>query len=105
MSDEFLVAYVTCPDLTEARRIGRALVEERLAACVNLRPHEAIYWWDGRLETAEEVGLLAKTSRAVWPALRDRVRALHPYEVPCIVAWPLAEGSPAYLGWLGDQLG
>jgi periplasmic divalent cation tolerance protein len=103
--DDVLVVYVTCADLAEARRIGRAVVEDRLAACANLRPHESIYRWQGAVETAEEVGLLLKTTRAAWPALRDRVRALHGYQVPCIVAWPLLDGLPEYLGWVADSVG
>jgi periplasmic divalent cation tolerance protein len=103
--EDLLVVYVTCADLAEARRIGRALVEERLAACVNLRPHESIYRWQGAVEEAAEVGLLAKTTRAAWPALEARVRALHGYTLPCIVAWPLAEGLADYCDWIADSVG
>ncbi|CAH2599286.1 Divalent-cation tolerance protein CutA [Rhodovastum atsumiense] len=102
--DEILIAYVTCADLEQARRIGRALVEERLAACVNIRVHEAIYRWQGAVEQAPEAAFLAKTTRAAWPALQARVRALHSYELPCIVAWPLAEGLPEYLGWIAGAV-
>ena len=95
-----LAVYVTCSDLDEARRIGRALVEERLAACVNIRAHETIYRWQGAIEQGPEVGLLAKTTADAYPALEARARALHSYTLPCIVAWPLAAGLPAYLDWV-----
>ena len=98
--EDIIVVYVTCADLDEARRIGRALVVEGLAACVNLRPHETIYRWQGNVEQAPEAALLAKTTRAAYPALAARVRALHSYTLPCIVAWTLAEGLPDYLDWI-----
>ncbi|MBV8096825.1 MAG: divalent-cation tolerance protein CutA [Acetobacteraceae bacterium] len=100
---EMLLVYVTCGDGEEARRIGRVLVEERLAACVNFRGHESIYRWHGAIESASEWGLLAKTTRACWPALEMRVRALHSYSLPCIIAWPLAEGLPPYLDWIEES--
>ncbi len=98
-----LAVYVTCADLDEARRIGRALVEERLAACVNTRSHETIYRWQGAIEQGPEIGLLAKTTTGAYPALEARVRALHSYTVPCIVAWPFAAGLPAYLDWVAAE--
>jgi periplasmic divalent cation tolerance protein len=103
--EDLLVVYVTCADLDEARSIGRALVEERLAACVNLRPHESIYRWQGAVEQAMEAALLAKTTRAAWPALQARVRALHSYALPCIVAWRLAEGLADYCDWIAGSVG
>ena len=102
--DAALVAYVTCPDLDEARRIGRVLVEEGLAACVNIHAHETIYRWEGILEQGPEAMLLAKTTRAAWPALQARVRALHSAALPCIVAWRLDAGLPEYLDWIGTQV-
>lgn len=95
-----MLVYVTCTDLDEARRIGRALVEEGLAACVNLRVHETIYRWQGAIEQGPEAALLAKTTRAAYPALEARVRTLHSYTLPCIVAWPLGAGLPEYLDWI-----
>jgi periplasmic divalent cation tolerance protein len=103
--EDLLVVYVTCADLDEARRIGRALVEERLAACVNLRAHETIYRWQGAVEQGPETALLAKTTRAAWPELAARVRALHSYALPCIVAWRLAEGLAEYCEWIDDSVG
>jgi len=99
-----LLAYVTCADLEEARRIGRALVEEGLAACVNLRAHETIYRWQGAIEQGPEAALLAKTTPAAYPALEARVRALHSYALPCIVAWTTDEGLPDYLDWIAASV-
>ena len=99
-----MIAYVTCADLDEARRIGRALVEERLAACVNLRAHEAIYRWQGAVEQGPEAALLAKTTRAAYPALEARVRALHSYALPCVLAWTPDAGLPEYLDWIANSV-
>ena len=97
---DLLIVYVTCADVAEARRIGRVLVEERLAACVNIRPHEAIYRWQGAVEEGAEAGMLVKTTRAAWPALRERVVALHSYELPCLVAWAPEAALPAWAAWV-----
>jgi len=99
---DILIVYITCADLAEARRIGRVLVEEGLAACVNIRPHEAIYRWQGMIEESAEIGMIAKIRREAYPALEARVRALHNYTLPCIVAWALDEGSADYLRWIAD---
>ncbi|MCK8783750.1 divalent-cation tolerance protein CutA [Roseomonas sp. NAR14] len=98
--DTVLWVYVTAADAAEARRIGRALVEGGLAACVNLLPgHTAIYKWQGKVEEGPEAAFLAKTTAGVFEALRARVRALHSYELPCILAVP-AEGDPEFLAWV-----
>jgi periplasmic divalent cation tolerance protein len=102
---DVLFAYITCADLDEARRIGRVLVEERLAACVNIRAHETIYRWQGAIEQEPEIGMLAKTTRAGYPALESRVRALHSYTLPCIVAWAPEAGLAAYFDWIAEAVG
>jgi periplasmic divalent cation tolerance protein len=104
MSDVLFV-YVTCADADEARRIGRVLVEERLAACVNIRPHEAIYRWEDAVETTTEALMLAKTTRAGYDALAARVRALHSYALPCIAAWSPERGLGAYFDWIAESVG
>jgi periplasmic divalent cation tolerance protein len=99
-------AYVTCADRAQAVAIGRALVEERLAACVNLIPGmHAIYRWQGAVEEADEVVLVAKTTAASVAALTDRVRALHSYTCPCVVVLPIVAGNPDYLAWLAGAVG
>ena len=100
---EALLVLITCADRDEAVRIGHALVEERLAACVHLRPHEAIYRWQGRVEQAPEYTLLAKTTAAGYPALQARALALHSYELPGIVAIHVAAGLPDFLAWIADS--
>ena len=97
----FVVVLVTAGSSDEGRRIGRAMVEERLAACVNVvGPIRSIYRWEGAIEEAEEHLLVMKARTADVPALTARVRALHSYDVPEVVALPLTGGSEAYLAWL-----
>ncbi len=96
---------VTCTvDAEErARELASALVEERLAACVQvLGPIASVYRWRGEVEAATEWLLLAKTTEARFPALRDVIVRRHPYELPEIVAVPITEGLPAYLRWVAE---
>jgi periplasmic divalent cation tolerance protein len=96
--------YITVPDHETALRIARVLVEERLAACANiLGPITSIYWWDGKLNEEGEVALIAKTTQEQLSALIARVKAIHPYQVPCIVAWPIAAGHQPYLDWISAE--
>ena len=89
------------PDRDGATALARALVEEGLAACVNLVPGvRSIYRWEGKLQEDEEVLCLIKTRPAVFDRARARILALHPYEVPEILAFAVDDGSPAYLDWL-----
>lgn len=102
--DEVLVCLCTCPDVDSARTLGRSLVEARLAACVQLLPGiESIYRWEGAVDTAGEVLLLIKTTQACFDRLQARLVALHPYEVPELVALPAVAGLPAYLHWVADS--
>lgn len=88
----------------EAERIGRAMVEERLAACVNiLGPVRSIYRWNGKLETADEVAATFKTHHWNGDALIERIAALHSYEVPCIVAHPIDKILKNYADWVEDN--
>jgi periplasmic divalent cation tolerance protein len=102
-SDVTLVL-TTVGDAAEAERIARALVDERLAACVTaLGPARSVYRWEGAVASADEIPLLIKTTADRWPALRTRLRELHPYEVPEMLALPVADGWPAYLDWVRTQ--
>lgn len=93
--------YVTAADEVEARAIGRALVEERLAACVNLLPgHRSIYRWQGEVREEAEAAFVAKTTAARFAALSARIRDLHSYETPAILALPAVAGDAAFLDWL-----
>lgn len=104
MSDA-LVVFCTCEDRAEAHRIAAQLVEERLAACVNIITGvHSVYRWEGKVTEAEEVQLLIKTVRRQYPALQERITELHSYDTPEIVAIPIADGSEKYLGWLREQV-
>ncbi len=97
----FQIVLTTCPNEACAERIARALVEEGLAACVNiLPPMRSIYKWKGKIEDASEQLLVIKSATARFPAIRERLRALHPYELPEIIAVPITDGLPEYLAWL-----
>jgi len=90
----------------EARRIGRAMVEERLAACVNiLGPVRSIYRWQGKIEDAEEVAALFKSSNAAADRLIARIAELHSYDVPCVESWPVDKVLRDYGDWLEDSTG
>ncbi|HMU74181.1 MAG TPA: divalent-cation tolerance protein CutA [Elusimicrobiota bacterium] len=93
---------VSAPKGPAGRRLARALVEERLAACVTAVPGAAsVYRWKGRVERTAEELLFIKSARPRLPALFRRIKALHPYDVPEILVWPVAGGNADYLAWLG----
>jgi len=99
-----LICFCTCPEVYTAERIATALVEERLAACVNIVPGlRSIYRWEGAIEATDEVLLLIKTLPDRYPALQDRLRELHPYELPELLAVTSAFGLPDYLRWVADE--
>lgn len=101
---EFVFAYITAGSREEAARIGRTLVEERLAACANiLDGMTSIYRWEGAIEEATEAVLIAKTRADLFDRLAARVRDLHSYSVPCVVELTVGRGNPAYLDWLRDE--
>jgi periplasmic divalent cation tolerance protein len=96
-----LLVLTNLPDAESARTLAAALVEARLAACVNiLAPCRSVYRWEGRIEDAAEVPLLIKTTAERYAALEAAIRRHHPYELPEIIAVPIAHGLPEYLGWL-----
>ncbi len=96
--------YMTTGTQEEARRIGRALVEARLAACVNIiAGMNSLYWWEGALQDDNETVLIAKTREELLADLIDKVKAMHSYECPCVVALPIEAGNPAYLDWLAQE--
>lgn len=98
------IVYMTAGTAEEALRIGRALVAERLAACVNvLGAITSVYEWEGKVQEGGEVAFLAKTTADRVPVLTERVRALHSYNCPCIVTLPITGGNAAFLSWIGDS--
>ncbi|NUN47967.1 MAG: divalent-cation tolerance protein CutA [Candidatus Brocadiae bacterium] len=91
---------------SRAKKLARALVRERLAACVNILPGaSSVYRWKGRVEEARESLLVIKTRLSTWPRLEARLRELHPYDVPEILELPIARGSRPYLLWLDSSTG
>jgi periplasmic divalent cation tolerance protein len=104
MSAEYLVVLTTLPADHDVQAFGRALVEERLAACVNLlAPMESVYRWEGNIEIETERQIIVKTTRDRLAALWDRVREMHPYEVPEFVVLQIVDGNEAYLRWIGES--
>ena len=93
--------YITAPDKAAALKIGRALVDERLAACANVFDGmTSVYRWQGKVQEGGEAVLIAKTREELVPTLTDRVRALHSYECPCVVALRVAGGNEPFLDWI-----
>ncbi len=104
MSTDVLLVLTNCPDDGTASRIARALVENRLAACVNeLPPVSSTYRWQGAVDEATEVPLLIKCTRERYAALEEAIRQLHPYTVPEIIATPVLLGFAPYLRWVADE--
>ena len=104
MIDNVLIVLTNCPDAEVADRIARTLVEQKLAACVKRMPAvDSVYRWQGAVERAVEVPLLIKSTRERLPEVQEAIRALHPYEVPEILAIPVVAGLPAYLRWVVDE--
>lgn len=101
---DVLLVLTNLPDTDSADRVTKAVLESRAAACVNRLPACAsTYWWNGEIEHATEIPLLIKTTRAAYPALEAALRKAHPYEVPEIIAMPVAAGLPAYLTWVASE--
>ena len=105
LNSPFCVVFNTCPDKETAVRVANTVVQEKLAACVNIIPGiTSIYPWEGNIETGEEVLLFIKTRSALYPELENRLRELHPYELPEIINVSISSGLEAYLGWITDSV-
>ena len=101
---ELRFIYITACDRDQARAIGRTLVEERLVACVNIIDGmNSLYWWQGAIRDDHEAIVIAKTRADLVPRLTDRVKALHSYHVPCIVALPILSGNLDFLRWIEQE--
>lgn len=99
-----LLVFTNLPDRAAAEKLADALVEKRLAACVNiLSPCRSVYRWQGAVQREEEHPVLIKTTREAYAALEAQIRALHPYELPEIIAVPIERGLPAYLDWVNAE--
>lgn len=98
--------YITASSKDEALAIGRVLVEERLAACINvIDGMTSLYWWEGKIEQGKEAILIAKTADENIEPLTARVKSLHSYSVPCVAAWRITDGNDEYLEWLRVESG
>ena len=101
---QILIVFTNCPDEACANTIALALVEARLAACVNILPRaQSVYRWQGKVESATEIPVFIKSTATSYPALEKLIRQHHPYEVPEIIALPVAHGLPAYLNWVAAE--
>ena len=104
MMTEYIIVFITAASEEEAARVGQAIVGERLAACVNIiRSVRSIYRWQGRIEDEQEVLMILKTKKVLFERLKERVKGLHSYSVPEIIAIPIVEGDANYLNWLGQE--
>ena len=96
--------YVTAGSMNEAKKIGKALVSNRLAACVNIIDNmHSMYWWEEEIQNDNEVILIAKTMESLVPTLIDKVKSMHSYDCPCIVSLPILDGNKAFLEWIAEQ--
>lgn len=101
---ETLLVLTNCPDEATANAIALALVEEKLAACVNILPRvQSVYRWQGAVESASEIPLLIKSTVGRYAELEAAIRARHPYDVPEIIALPITQGLPAYMNWVATE--
>ena len=99
----YCLIYITTRDEAEAREIGRTLLSEKLAACVNIHPIRSLFHWQGEIEEESEAAMLVKTRAELFDAVAKRVREMHSYEVPCVISVPVGKGNPDYLSWINQS--
>jgi len=105
MSEQVLLVLTNLPDRDSAQLVADALIENRAAACVNILAEcSSVYRWQGKVESASEIPLLIKTTRAAYPRVEELIRAQHPYELPEIIAVSVVAGMPAYLQWVAQEV-
>jgi periplasmic divalent cation tolerance protein len=102
---EYCSIYITAGSEEEAAGIGRTLIEERLAACVNILPIRSVYRWEDSIEDEKEVAMFIKTRCSLSEKVIERVKSLHSYDVPCIIVLPIQRGYPEYLQWIEESTG
>lgn len=103
MAMEYGIVATTFSDPETGRRLAEGLLERHLAACVQTMPIQSAYRWKGALQHEPETMMWIKTRAALFPEVEAFIRSVHPYETPEIVFWPIADGSPAYLKWIGEE--
>ena len=100
-----LMVYVTYPDQDRAQEISQEIVSAHLAACANIfAPHQSLYWWEGELQSGQEIAVIYKTTRDCFKSLKEKIIELHPFDCPCIVALDIADGYEAFIHWIKDSL-
>jgi periplasmic divalent cation tolerance protein len=105
MNTEYIIIFVTTANKAEAEKISQALLNERLIACANIiNPVTSFFFWSGKIDRAEECLMVMKSRRDLFLELAERLKGLHSYEVPEVLAIPIVEGSKAYLGWMAEVL-
>ncbi|MCL0067643.1 divalent-cation tolerance protein CutA [Peptococcaceae bacterium] len=106
MMEEYIQVFTTTEKEEDAKKIAKTIVEERLAACVQiLGPITSTYWWEESIETSKEWLLFIKSKKSMYEELEKAIKSIHPYQVPEIIAVPVTAGSKDYLGWLKKELG
>ncbi len=101
-----IIVYVTASSKTEAQKIAVAILEARLAACVNIIDGiSSLFWWQAKIDSAQEALLVIKTRKALFPKLAEKIKSLHSYDVPEIIAVPIVEGDKKYLHWIDESTG
>mmetsp|Transcript_35779 Transcript_35779/g.93263 ORF Transcript_35779/g.93263 Transcript_35779/m.93263 type:complete len:152 (-) Transcript_35779:99-554(-) len=104
MTGEFSIAYVTVPSREAGKAIAADIIEKKLAACVNIIPGvESLYWWEGKMESSNELMMMIKTRTSLVPQLVERVKAMHEYDVCEVITSPIDAGNPAYMKWLDES--
>ncbi len=102
----YSLIYITAADAEEAKALGRALVEARLAACANVLPGIVpIFWWEGEVQEGSEAALIAKTRTDLVEQVIELIKERHSYDCPCVVALPIEKGNPAFLDWIAEETG
>jgi periplasmic divalent cation tolerance protein len=101
-----VLVYMTAGDRQEAERVGQALIEAKLAACVNIVDGmQSMFWWQGKVDKDSETVVIAKTKVGLVTQLTEKVKAVHSYDCPCVVAVPIIDGNPEFLQWIQDETG
>lgn len=101
----FIIILVTTKDVSEAEKIGRALVDQKLVACANILPGvKSFFWWEGRVDTSDEALLILKTKKSLFKKVEKAVKSLHSYATPEVIALPIGQGSKEYLKWIEESV-
>ncbi len=100
----FIFVYITCESLDEARRIARHLLEKKLIACANIFPIRSLFWWKGKIEECNEFVMIVKTKAEKFKELREEVKKIHSYSIPCICSFVIEEGNREFLDWIEKSI-